>query len=244
MRFSSFDQFKKSFPKIAVLMEDSDSGTFVQSMKAKVENGEDLTVKMRRALEKIASEQAAATDVDIPDVGKHVALKIEIFQNKTETKRSGIEQPVLEFKTNFGVRGRLQLDDDDDLMRAVKDAGMEDEDDKGSLHIEVEAELVWKKNTFIILSNLKDWGTWNVAEPPHSGMIRKIPPGKNRISFAPSTGDSEPDPTSLVEVLKEEEPKPPKPRRPRRERPKTEIDRLQQRAEDAAEDWEKALDFK
>lgn len=149
MKFSSFDQFKKTFPKIALLMEDPKSGSFVKDMKAKVESGTDLTVKMRRALEKIANEQELSASVEVPEVGKRVALAIEIFQNKTEKKRSGVDQPVLEFKTTFGVRGRLQLGSgsaaEDSLLDAIKSAGMHDEEDKGQLHVEVTADVVWKK---------------------------------------------------------------------------------------------------
>ena len=243
MKFPSFEQYRKSYPEEAALMEDSEAPSFVKEMRKKVETNEDLTPKMRSALQKIISERKIGSDVVIPEVGRRVAMTVCVFQKKTETDKFDKERCMYEFRTDFGVRGRIQneLSRFDELM---EESGVTDEAGIGEVWIAITGELAWKRGTFLIVSDIEDWdaGDENSA-PPRPGIIRKIGPGESMHTVpSPGTESKTAIKRDRNKMHKEsEEQKEIRRKRSERPQPRNEIERLRQQAEDVSADWRKAL---
>lgn len=246
MRFNTFAEFKASYPKEAAMMEDPSASKFVKEMKQKIVDRENLTPRMRSALSKIASEQELSKTLDVPAVGTKVAFCCEIFEVKRDTDKRQ-EQLVCEFRTAFGMRGRIQIDNDYEtdetdevgLLRALEEKEMRDHESKGSLWLEIRCAIVWKKNTFIIVKDVREVLPCAVGAMAVCNISTKGCQVLPERDYQDDVDDIEEEIEARPSRIKRER----KPKKEKREKPQNDFEQLQQDAEDAGDGWEKSLDF-
>jgi hypothetical protein len=190
MRFRDWDQFATRFPAEAELLGTRAEGNkFLTDMKARVEAGEDLTVNMRKALAKWAGNDDDATEIEMPQQGDTVTVRLPIYEAERVDGKYGLVNTYRFRKTAEGYTGRLETNCADFEDHALE-AGITF-DEKMTLKpewtVEIIAKVAWvaDRRPFLILGG-RNVRVLTDTTPSKAEDATPEPPARVKATSAPA----------------------------------------------------------
>lgn len=155
MRFRDWDQYSTRFPAEADLLErEAESNEFLRDMKARILQGKDLTIRMRKALASWVGEGETSTKAVVPAKGDYVEARIEVYEAERAEGKFGVVNTYRFGSTADGWHGRLESNSAE-LEDLALEAGVtfDKERVEPPWRISVSAKVAWvaDRKPFVIL---------------------------------------------------------------------------------------------